>query len=216
MRIGVLASGRGSNLQALIDGVVGGLIPAEIAVVISDNSQAKALRRAELHGIEKAAFLREDFPDKKSFDLAIIELLQQKKVDLICLAGYMRILSPEFVRAFPEKIINIHPSLLPSFPGLDAQKQALDYGVKCAGCTVHFVDEGMDTGPIIAQRAVPVYDNDTEESLSLRILEQEHQLYPLVVRHIALGNVQVVGRKVNIIRGGITGAGKEEGAGQCL
>lgn len=198
MRIAVLASGRGSNLQAIIDGVENGLIPAEIAVVVSDNPQAKALRIAESHGIENAVFPREDYPNKESFNLALVDFLKKKEVDLVCLAGYMRIVGPAFVRVFPNRIINIHPSLLPSFPGLDGQKQALEYGVKVSGCTVHFVDEGMDTGPIIAQRTVPVYEDDTEESLSLRILEQEHQLYPLVIRHIALGNVRIDGRKVFI------------------
>jgi len=216
MRIGVLVSGRGSNLQALIDAAATGMIPGEIAVVVSDNPRAKALQRADDHGIEKAVFLREDFRDKQSFDMAIARFLKTRDIDLICLAGFMRILGRDIIRMFPHRIINIHPSLLPSFPGLNAQQQALDYGVKYSGCTVHFVDEGMDTGPIIAQRAVPVLDTDTEETLSARILEQEHLLYPLVVRQIALGNVKVIGRKVLISEGGIPCDGKETGACQCF
>ena len=208
MRIAVLASGRGSNLQALIDGVEKGFVPAEIAVVVSDKPCSLALERAKQHGIKTAVFVRADYSDKQSFDAALARYLQQESIELICLAGFMRILGADFVKTFPNKIINIHPSLLPSFPGLNAQKQALDYGVKFSGCTVHFVDEGMDTGPIIGQRTVPVLDNDTEESLSARILRQEHELYPWVVRQIALGNVHVEGRRVTIVEGGNSGAEK--------
>lgn len=198
MRIAVLASGRGSNLQALIDAVEQGYIPAQLAVVVSDKPEAPALERASRHGIETAVFLGSAFPDRKSFDAELAGFLKGKEVDLVCLAGFMRILGADFVRVFPNRIINIHPSLLPAFPGLNAQKQALDYGVKFSGCTVHFVDEGMDTGPIIGQRVVPVLEGDTVESLSARILEQEHQLYPLAVREFALGNVHVKGRIVSL------------------
>lgn len=198
MRIAVLASGRGSNLQALIENVENGFIPAEIALVVSDKAEAPALNRASQHGIERAEFTDKDFPGREIFDRELAGFIKAKNIDLICLAGFMRILGTDFVGAFPNGIINIHPSLLPSFPGLNAQRQALEYGVKYSGCTVHFVDEGMDTGPIIGQRAVPVFENDTVESLSGRILEQEHQLYPWVVRQIALGNVHVNGRIVSI------------------
>jgi phosphoribosylglycinamide formyltransferase-1 len=202
VRIAVLASGRGSNLQALIEAVENRYIPAEIGVVVSDKPDAQALQRAVEHGIETAVFIGSDFPDRKTFDEALVGFLKEKDIDLICLAGFMRILGPEFVQAFPNRIVNIHPSLLPAFPGLNAQQQALDYGVKYSGCTVHFVDEGMDTGPIIGQRVVPIIENDTVETLSARILEQEHQLYPLVVRQLVLGNVRIVGRKVIIHEGG--------------
>ncbi len=198
MRIAVLASGRGSNLQALIENVENGFIPAEIALVVSDKLEAPALDRAFQHGIERAVFTDKDFPGREIFDRELAGFIKAKNIDLVCLAGFMRILGTDFVRTFPNRIINIHPSLLPSFPGLNAQKQALEYGVKYSGCTVHFVDEGMDTGPIIGQRTVPVFENDTVESLSGRILEQEHELYPLVVRQIALGNVHVNGRIVSI------------------
>lgn len=208
MRIAVLASGRGSNLQALIDAAKKGFVPAEIAVVVSDKPDSQALERAKNHGIKTAVFVRADYSDTQSFDTALVEYLQQEKIELICLAGFMRILSADFVRTFSHRIINIHPSLLPSFPGLDAQKQALEYGVKLSGCTVHFVDEGMDTGPIIGQRAVPVFDNDTAESLSARILLQEHELYPWAVRQIVMGNVHVCERKISIIEGGNSDADK--------
>ena len=206
MRIAVLASGRGSNLQALINAIEGGFVPAEITVVVSDKPEAMALQRADKHGLETAVFAGTEYPDRQSFDLALVEFLKNKEIDLICLAGFMRILGVEFVRAFSNRIINIHPSLLPSFPGLNVHQQALDYGVKFSGCTVHFVDEGTDTGPIIGQRVVPVLDGDTVESLAARILDQEHELYPLVVRQIALGMVHVDGRTVSIIEGGNSNA----------
>lgn len=202
MRIAVLASGRGSNLQALIEAVENRYIPAEIGIVVSDKPGAQALQRAVEHGIETAVFNAGDYSDRKTFDEAVVGFLKEKNIDLICLAGFMRILSSEFVRAFPNRIVNIHPSLLPAFPGLNAQQQALDYGVKYSGCTVHFVDEGMDTGPIIGQRVVPIIENDTVETLSARILEQEHQLYPLAVRQVVMGNVLIIGRKVVIQEGG--------------
>lgn len=208
MRIAVLASGRGSNLQAMIDAVERGFIPAEIAVVVSDKPDSQALERAQRHGIKQAVFNRCDYSDNECFDRAIADYLLRENIDLICLAGFMRILGAEFVRTFPHRIINIHPSLLPAFPGLNAQQQALEYGVKFAGCTVHFVDEGMDTGPIIGQRVVPVFEEDTVESLSARILEQEHELYSHVVRLLALGQVHVNGRIVSISEGGISGAEK--------
>ncbi|NLO89465.1 MAG: phosphoribosylglycinamide formyltransferase [Clostridia bacterium] len=199
MRIAVMASGRGSNLQALIDSMERGDLYAEIVAVLSDKKEALALQRARKHGIKDYFLSPEEYPDRESYDMALGDILEKTNVDLICLAGFMRILSKKFVARFQNRIINIHPSLLPAFPGLNAQKQALDYGVKYSGCTVHFVDAGVDTGPIIAQRVVPVYDNDTVESLSSRILEQEHKLYPHVVKLIAQGRVILEGRKVRIL-----------------
>lgn len=203
MRIAILASGRGSNLQALIDAIEQGFVQAEIVAVVSDKSDAHALERARHHGLEAAVFLQRDYSDRQEYEAALVYYLQEKDVDLICLAGFMQILGPTFVGAFANRIINIHPSLLPAFPGLNAQKQALDYGVKFSGCTVHFVDTGMDTGSIIDQRVVPVLDEDSVETLSARILEQEHELYPLVLQWIVSGNVRVNGRKVSIVEGGI-------------
>lgn len=199
MRIAVMASGRGSNLQALIDSMEKGDLCAEIVAVLSNKEDALALQRARKHGIKDYFLPPEKYPNRESYDMALGDILEKINVDLICLAGFMRILSEKFVARFQNQIINIHPSLLPAFPGLNAQKQALDYGVKYTGCTVHFVDAGVDTGPIIAQRVVPVYDNDTVESLSARILEQEHRLYPHVVRLIAQGRVILEGRKVRIL-----------------
>lgn len=183
MRIAVLISGRGSNMVTLIDAVRAGEIPnAEIAIVISDQPGAAGLQKAAERGIETLVIERRD-RKREEHDQEIIEALQNCQVDLICLAGYMRILSREFIDAFRGRILNIHPSLLPSFRGLNAQKQALDHGAKISGCTVHFVDETLDGGPIIAQREVPVYEGDTVETLSARILAEEHKLYPEAVRN---------------------------------
>lgn len=198
VNIAVLASGRGTNLQALIDSIDAGKIKARISAVISDKANAYALERARNHGIKDYHLPAQEFPDRESYDRALGDFLERQEIELICLAGFMRVLSSEFITRFPNRIVNIHPSLLPAFPGLAAQKQALDYGVKYTGCTVHFVDEGVDTGPIIGQRVVPVYDNDTVESLSARILEQEHSLYPEVVGWIAKGRVSVSGRRVSV------------------
>ncbi len=187
-RIGILISGRGSNMIALAEAVRSGRIPnAEIAIVISDNANAAGLAKAEECGIETLVIERSG-RRREEHDRDIVAALRAKNVDLVCLAGYMRVLSPEFIDAFRGGILNIHPSLLPLFPGLDAQRQALEHGVKSSGCTVHFVDETLDGGPIIAQRVVPVCDDDTVESLSARMLIEEHQLYPetvaLVLRQI--------------------------------
>jgi len=180
-RLAILISGRGSNMAALIDAAQPGKIPdAEVAVVISDQSSASGLQRAKDCGIETLVVERRGRP-REEHDREIVAVLRERQIDLICLAGYMRILSREFIEAFRGRILNIHPSLLPSFPGLEAQKQALAQHVKVAGCTVHFVDETLDGGPIIAQREVPVRDDDTVETLSARILEQEHELYPEAV-----------------------------------
>jgi phosphoribosylglycinamide formyltransferase-1 len=198
LRVGVMVSGRGSNLQALIDAIGEGRLEAEVAVVVSDVENAAALERARRAGIE-ARYVNPGPTRSRLSDGAeasIIEIMDGLSVELVALAGFMRILGPNLVRHFRMRIINIHPSLLPSFPGLRVQKQALDYGVKWSGCTVHFVDEGVDTGPIIIQAAVPVYDDDTEESLSERILREEHRIYPEAVRLFAAGRLKVEGRRV--------------------
>ncbi|MCA1578584.1 MAG: phosphoribosylglycinamide formyltransferase [Acidobacteria bacterium] len=179
-----MISGRGSNMLALHDAIRTGKIPnAEIAVVISDKADAAGLAAARERGIETIAIERKG-RKREEHEGEIIEALRERRVDLICLGGYMRLLSPCFINAFPRRILNIHPSLLPSFPGLDAQRQALEHGVRFSGCTVHFVDETLDGGPIIAQRVVPVLDGDTVETLSTRILEQEHELYAEAVRSV--------------------------------
>jgi phosphoribosylglycinamide formyltransferase 1 len=183
-KIAILISGRGSNMLALSDAVREGTIPnAELAIVISDKPGARGLELAAQRGIETRVIERRG-RTREEHEQEIIALLRERDVDLVCLAGYMRLLSPCFVEAFRGRILNIHPSLLPSFPGLDAQRQALEHGVKVSGCTVHFVDETLDGGPIILQRTVPVMEGDTEETLSARILEQEHQLYPEAVAKI--------------------------------
>ena len=191
MRIGILISGRGSNMVALADAARDGKIPnAEIAVVISDQPDANGLVKAKERGIETLVIERSG-RRREEHDREIVAAVQARQVGLVCLAGYMRVLSGEFLRAFPGRILNIHPSLLPLFPGLDAQKQALDNGAKVSGCTVHFVDETLDGGPIIAQRTVPVFDDDTVESLSARILVEEHRLYPEAVAMV-LSNIGAV------------------------
>jgi len=195
-RIGVLLSGRGSNFEALADSVSAGRIPnAEIAVVISNKSAAPGLERAKARGIPARAIPSKGL-ERETYDRQVAAVLQEYKVHLVCLAGYMRLLSPYFVAAFPQRILNIHPSLLPSFPGLESQKQALDYGVKFAGCTVHFVDENLDAGPIIVQAVVPVLDSDDEHTLSERILKEEHRIYTEAVNIILEGNYKIAGRRV--------------------
>ena len=194
-RIGVLISGRGSNLQALVDAQQRGELGGEIALVFSNVESAKGLSRAREAAIPTACCDHRGRP-REEFDAEVIALLRQHGVELVCLAGYMRLLSPVFVRAFPQRILNIHPALLPAFPGKDAQRQALDYGVRLSGATVHLVDEGLDSGPIVLQAAVPVLSNDTAESLSARILELEHRLYPRAVRAMLEGRCRVVGRRV--------------------
>lgn len=194
--IAVLLSGRGSNFEALAENIAAGKIPgAEIAIVISNKPDAQGLERAKARGI-----LTRTIPSKglerEAYDRMVVAALRERQVELICLAGYMRLLSPYFVAEFPQRIINIHPSLLPSFPGLESQKQALDYGVKFAGCTVHFVDENLDAGPIILQSAVPVLDNDDEQNLSARILKEEHRIYSEAVKIILEGKYKIEGRRV--------------------
>ena len=195
-RIGVLLSGRGSNFEALADSVVSGKIPnAEIALVLSNREAAAGIDRAKSRGLTTRIIPSKGL-EREAYDRLVVAALNEAKVDLICLAGYMRLLSPYFVSAFPQKILNIHPSLLPSFPGLEAQKQALDYGVKFAGCTVHFVDENLDAGPIILQTVVPVEDGDTEEALSARILKEEHRIYSEAVKIVLEGKYKILGRRV--------------------
>ena len=183
-KLAVLVSGRGSNLQAIIDSIEREELNAHISIVISSTRDAMALKRAEKHGIKTIFIDPTAYLNSKEYDKVLIEKLKEFSIDLICLAGYMRILGEEVIQTFKEKIINIHPSLLPAFPGLNAQKQAIVHGVKFSGCTVHFVDSGVDSGPIILQTVVPVYDNDDEKSLSKRILEQEHYLYPKAINMI--------------------------------
>lgn len=196
IRLGVLVSGRGSNLQAIIDASHAGRLDAIVAIVISDVADAFALDRARTHGIEAAFVDPKLFETREGFDAAIIDLLRKHDVELICLAGFMRLLSPLFVREYRNRIMNIHPALLPAFPGLHVQRKALRHGAKISGCTVHFVDEGTDTGPIIIQAAVPVLDDDTDESLSARILTHEHQIYTRAIQLFAEGRLEVRGRRV--------------------
>lgn len=199
LRLAVLASGRGSNLQALLEAGEGGQMNASVAVVISDKEKAQALERARKHGIPALWINPKDFSCKEDFEAAVLEEIKTYKADYILLAGFMRILSPFFIRQAGIPILNIHPSLLPAFPGLNAQKQALDYGVRYSGCTVHFVDEGVDSGPIILQAVVPVFPEDSEETLAMRILKEEHRLYPLAVRLLSEGRIRCEGRKVIIL-----------------
>jgi phosphoribosylglycinamide formyltransferase 1 len=201
--LGVLASGRGSNLQAILDAIEAGRCPARVAVVVSDRKDAPALERARRAGAKAVHLDPGAYPDRVAFDAAVAEVLHQHATELVCLAGYMRVLSADFVRRFPGRILNVHPALLPAFPGLHAQRQALQHGVKVAGATVHFVDEGVDTGPIVLQSAVPVLDNDTEDTLAARILIEEHRLYPEAIRLYAEGRLRVEGRRVT---------GRREGA----
>jgi len=198
LRVGVLVSGRGSNLQALLDASARPDYPAEVVVVLSDRERAAALDRARAAGVEALFVNPKDFADREAFDLALVRELTARRVGLVCNAGFMRILSPAYVRAFAGRAMNIHPSLLPAFPGLHAQRQALEHGAKVAGATVHFVDDAMDTGPIILQASVPVHQDDTEESLSARILVEEHRLYPEAVRLFAEGRISIAGRRVTI------------------
>jgi len=189
-KLGILLSGRGSNFEAIADSIQTGKLQAEIAIVISNRGEAKGLQSARQRGLRTQLIVSKG-RIREEHDAEVIAALKGANVDLVSLAGYMRLLSPEFVRAFPDRILNIHPSLLPAFPGLDAQKQALEYGVKVSGCTVHFVDEHLDHGPIILQRTVPVLDGDDEGSLSSRILEQEHLAYSEAIGMVLSGAVEV-------------------------
>jgi phosphoribosylglycinamide formyltransferase-1 len=194
-KLGILLSGRGSNFEAIADSIQGGRLQAEIAIVISNRADAPGLESARRRGLN-AQFIPSQGRVREQHDLEVVAALRQAGVDLVCLAGYMRLLSPEFIRAFPSRIVNIHPSLLPAFPGIDAQKQALEYGVKVTGCTVHFVDEHLDHGPIILQKTVPVLDGDDVHSLSASILEQEHVAYSEAIELVLSGEVEVQERRV--------------------
>ena len=199
-KIGVVVSGRGSNLQSIIDHIAEGKLNVEIAVVVSDHKEAFALERAAKAGIPTAVVERKGCKDKAEFEDKIDAALREVGAEVVVLAGFMRILTGHFISRWEHKIINIHPALLPSFKGLDAQGQAVDYGVKVAGCTVHFVDEGTDTGPIILQKVVPVVDDDTEETLAARILVEEHKALPEAIQLWADGKLTIKGRKVYVAR----------------
>ena len=206
VRIAVLVSGRGSNLQAIIDNIEKGLLSSELVVVISDQADAYALERARKHSIPAVPVSAKGYKDKREeYDALLVKELRERNVDLVCLAGFMRVITPVLIRAFPNRILNIHPSLLPAFPGLHVQKKALNHGVKFSGCTVHFVDEGMDTGPIIIQAVVPILDSDTEDSLSERILKQEHKIYSRAIQLFAEGRLQIESRRVLVSDGGNAG-----------
>ncbi|MGH7960623.1 MAG: phosphoribosylglycinamide formyltransferase [Candidatus Binatia bacterium] len=196
LSLGVLISGSGSNLQAIIDAIERAELKAVIRVVISNRDDAYGLTRAQRHNLPTVVISHKDFSSRGAFEAALIETLQAHSVELVVLAGFMRLLSPIVIRAFPQRIMNIHPALLPAFPGTHAQRQALERGVRIAGATVHFVDEEMDHGPIIMQAAVPVYPDDDEESLSARILAQEHRIYPQAIQLFAKGRLEIRGRTV--------------------
>jgi phosphoribosylglycinamide formyltransferase-1 len=194
--IGVLISGRGSNLQAIIDAVGDGRLDARIALVISNKPEAYGLERARLAGIETLVLDHKAFPSREAFDLAMVEALRARDVQVVCLAGFMRLVSATFVDAFPNRILNIHPALLPSFPGLHAQRQALEHGVRFSGATVHMVTTDLDAGPIVMQAVVPVFTDDTEDTLSARILAEEHRIYPEAIQRVLGGGWRVDGRRL--------------------
>ena len=198
MHLGVLVSGGGTNLQSIIDSINDGRLDATITVVISNVPGVRSLERARQNNIPAVVIDHERFPTREAFDREVVAVLQAHRVELVIMAGFMRILTPVLLRAFPLKIMNIHPALLPSFQGLHVQKKAFDYGVKFSGCTVHFADEGVDTGPIIIQSVVPVYDDDTAEKLQQRILKEEHRIYPQAIQLYAEGRLEVAGRRVRI------------------
>jgi phosphoribosylglycinamide formyltransferase-1 len=195
-KLGILLSGRGSNFMAIADNVASGKIPqTEIAVVISNRPDAPGLAEAKRRGLD-ARLLPSKGLEREAYDRQVVEVLKEKRVDLVCLAGFMRLLSPYFVSEFPNRVLNIHPALLPAFPGLEAQRQALEHGVKFTGCTVHFVDENLDAGPIILQAVVPVLDDDTPERLSARVLKEEHRIYSEAVKLVLSGQWKIAGRRV--------------------
>ena len=196
VNLGVLVSGGGTNLQSIIDSIEAGALDASIRVVLSDNPEAYALERAKNHGIRTVTLHKKGFSSREDVDRAAVAALIEHGVELVVLAGFMRIISPVMLDAFPMRIMNIHPSLLPAFPGLGVQQKALDHGVKFSGCTVHFVDGGLDSGPIIIQAVVPVLDADTPETLAKRILAEEHRIYPHAIRLFSEGRLNVVGRRV--------------------
>lgn len=205
--VAVLVSGSGTNLQSLLDAASDPGYPARIAVVVSNVPGVKALERATLAGVPTRVLPHQGYADRTSYDRALVEAIAPFGCAIACLAGFMRLLGPTFLRAFPGGVLNVHPALLPSFPGLHSHRQALEHGVKVTGCTVHLVDEGTDTGPIVAQAAVPVLEDDTEESLQKRIQEQEHRLFPLALGLLASGRLKVEGRRVRVIGSGPVPAG---------
>ncbi len=200
LRVGVLASGRGSNLEAILRaGKAGQLGRAEVCVVLSNNPAARALDTAERNGIPAFAAAPKDYPTQTAYETELLRILRERRIDLLVLAGYMKLIGPVLLDAFSQKILNIHPSLLPAFPGLNAQRQALEYGVRFAGCTVHFVDAGIDSGPIVGQRIVPVLSGDTEDTLSARILAQEHELFPATIKLLTERPWRLTGRRFETI-----------------
>ncbi len=203
LKIGVLVSGSGSNLQAIIDAVEAGSLKCAIKVVISNRSGAYAVERAKKHGIPVEIITRDEFPEREAYDAEMARRLKAHGVGLVVMAGFMRLITGRMLDAFPMRIINIHPSLLPAFPGLDVQKKAIEHGVRFSGCTVHFVDAGLDSGPIIIQAVVPVKDSDTTEALSKRILAEEHRIYPMAIQLYAEGRLTIEGRRV-IVAGATT------------
>ncbi len=196
LTLGVLASGSGSNFQSIIDNINSGFLDAQISVLITDNPDAYAIKRAKKHGLDVVVIKMKDFTDRPAYFSHIAGELEKRGVELVILAGFMKVVDKALIERYRNRIMNIHPALLPSFPGLHGQKQAADYGVKISGCTVHFVDEGMDTGPIIVQAAVPAYHDDTEDSLGARILKQEHRIFPYAIKLYSEGKLSVEGRKV--------------------
>lgn len=204
-RLGVLISGRGSNLQSIIDAVAEGTLPASVAIVISNRAEAAGLQRARAAGIEAVHVSPREHSDRASYDRALADLLKSRSVDLVCLAGFMRLVGEPLIDAFPSRILNVHPSLLPAFPGLEAQRQALEHGVRVSGATVHLVTAELDGGPIIVQSAVPVLDDDTVDSLSARILVEEHRIYPEAIRLVLEGGWRLEGRR--FVRASPTRAG---------
>lgn len=196
--IGVLVSGSGSNFQSIIDQIEKGNLDASIKVVISNNPDAYALERAKKHNIPAVVIDHNIFNDRQEFDQKMIDVLNSYSVELVIMAGFMRILTPLFIKAFPMRIMNIHPAILPSFQGIHAQERAFDYGVKFSGCSVHFADEGVDTGPVIIQSVVPVYNDDTAETLQQRILKEEHRIFPQAIQFYAEGKLEFTGRKVRV------------------
>lgn len=199
LNIGILASGRGSNLQSIIDSIESGELKANISMVMSDRENAFALDRADNHNIDSLYINPKQYESKEKYEQELVGIFKENGVELVVMAGFMRILGPYFIKHFRKRVMNIHPSLLPSFPGLHPQRQALEYGVKVSGCTVHFADEGMDTGPIILQAVVPVLDDDDEDSLSSRILDEEHRIYPQAIKLFSEDKLKIEDRAVKII-----------------
>lgn len=195
-RIGILISGRGSNMQAIVEAITSGVLEATVALVLSNRGDAAGLAYARAAGLETQVLDHRGWSSRAAYDEAVADALEAHGVDLVCLAGFMRLLGPAFLERFPQRVLNVHPSLLPAFPGLDAQRQAFDYGVKVAGATVHLVTEALDAGPIVAQAAVPVRDDDTAETLAARILIEEHRIYPRAIAQVLAGGWRVDGRRV--------------------